>query len=682
MEMEVPGKLGAVTEQPTVLIADDEPGARTTLEIILADSGYRAETALTGEQALARARAGPLDAALVDVSLPDLSGTEVLTALKKLDPDMVVIMVTGQASLESSVNALNAGAAGYIIKPVDMDELLAMLRSALDKRRLERENREMLRQLILLYGVGRALAQSLDMEPTFNDSLEIVLVALGAEAGAVWVCDLEGNSLKLLTHRGLPKADFERVRWPEPLDGMCAVELTTAEPVWQGASRQAEGETTRLELCCMPVRAGGALKGVLGVVNPRQGRSFEDNRKLLEAVGGQMGVAIENMLLFQALQRAHQDLRETQAQLVQSEKLSAVGRLVSGVAHELNNPLGVVIGFAQYLSRVDADEEMLRIYQHIYEQAKRCSRTVDNLLTFARRYESERVRTDVNETVRASLELLRYQLRVHSIEVEAELDPNLPPILADPHRLQQVFVNIIANAYQSMAGQGHPGRLRVSSGTDGDRIRVSFADTGPGIAAENLPKVFEPFFTTKDVGQGTGLGLSISYGIIQEHGGRIRVESQQGQGATFIVELPLIVAAEAQPPTPEEQGPSLECLRGRRVLVVDDEEGMVALMERIMKSAQAQVAAVSDGEAALAEALVGDFDLVIADLKMPKMDGPHFYELLRVQRPELARRVIFCSGDTVNPETTCFLTEARRPYLNKPFTVEELAVAVQEVLEE
>lgn len=670
--------------EPTVLIVDDEPGARTTLEMILEDAGYVAETARTGKDALARAKARRLEAALVDVSLPDLSGTEVLTALKELDQDMVVIMVTGQASLETSVKALDAGAAGYLIKPVDMDELLATLRSALDKRRLQLENQQMLRQLILLYGAGRALAQSLDMEPTLGDSLEIVLVALGTQAGAVWVQDRAGNGLRLLTHRGLPAAEFERVRLPDDLDGVRTIKVAPTRPDGAGNGGEDGDAAGPMKLCCVPLRAASKLKGVLGLVNPHQddGLCSEDDEKLLQAVGAQMGVAIENMQLYQALQQTHQELREAQAQLVQSEKLSAVGRLVSGVAHELNNPLAVVIGFAQYLSRVDADEEMQRIYQHIYEQGKRCSRTVENLLTFARRYESERVRTDLNEVIRSSLELLRYQLRVHGIEAEVELDPDLPPLMADPHRLQQVFVNIIGNAYQSMADNGGQGQLRVSSGRDGDRLWVSFADSGPGISQEDLPKVFEPFFTTKPVGEGTGLGLSISYGIIREHGGSIRVESEEGKGATFTVELPLTSVADTEEEAPAPEALGLDRLRGRRVLVVDDEEGMVALMQQIMRGAEAQVAAVGDGQAALNQALEGDFDLVIADLKMPSMDGQRFYELLREQRPELAGRVIFCSGDTVSPETTQFLADSCRPYINKPFTVEELAVAVQEALGE
>jgi len=243
-----------------------------------------------------------------------------------------------------------------------------------------------------------------------------------------------------------------------------------------------------------------------------------------------------------------------EAQLLQAEKLSAVGQLVSGVAHELNNPLTTIKGYAQLLQGERLPSAMVEDLRRVEEAADRCRRIVLDLLTFARRYEPEWSETDVNELLQRTVALRSYELRLRNILVQWGLDPLLPPIQADPHRLQQVVLNLIFNAEQALLSAGEAGVISIRSRAlpDGRHVRFEIADNGPGIRPEHLDRIFDPFFTTKEVGTGTGLGLSISYGIVKEHGGRIWAESRFGAGATFLVELPL---ARRNPPGPDERSP-------------------------------------------------------------------------------------------------------------------------------
>jgi signal transduction histidine kinase len=226
-------------------------------------------------------------------------------------------------------------------------------------------------------------------------------------------------------------------------------------------------------------------------------------------------------------------------QLIQAGKLAAIGQLVAGVAHELNNPLASVVGYSQLLMGADCSEKIKRDLERINRQGVRAARIVENLLTFARRKEPRQESININDVIERSLELQAHQLALDNISIVKELDEALPPTVADPFQMQQVFMNIIGNAHQALRDWGGERELRVRSELVGDMIRVEFADSGPGISPEVMGRLFEPFLTTREVGKGTGLGLSIAYGIVEAHGGRVWAESEVGKGATFIVEIPV-----------------------------------------------------------------------------------------------------------------------------------------------
>jgi len=303
----------------------------------------------------------------------------------------------------------------------------------------------------------------------------------------------------------------------------------------------------------VPVAAGDDLLGVL-TLNLKRGRLPKGGRRtLLPSFAAQSAVAIRNARLFadnrrlyEETQKRLRELQETQAQLVQAGRLSAVGQLVSGVAHELNNPLSVVIGYGQLLLSRGVPEEARRPIELIVAQGGRMAKIVQSLLLFSRQRKPGRRAVEVGDVVRQILNLRETQLALASIQVETELAADLPPVEGDAQQLQQLFLNLILNAEQAILGSGAGGlrtgdRIRVTTSVrragDATWVIAQVADNGPGIPATALPRVFEPFFTTKKVGEGAGLGLSVSHGIVEQHGGRLSVESEPGR-TVFTVELP------------------------------------------------------------------------------------------------------------------------------------------------
>jgi len=376
-------------------------------------------------------------------------------------------------------------------------------------------------------------------------------------------------------------------------------------------------------------------------------------------------------------------LKTTQAQLIQSEKLSGIGQFVAGVAHELNNPLTSVMGFSELLQQGDANPQQKRHLEMIYKSALRCQKIVQSLLSFSRRHQPERKLVCVNGLVEAALEILQYQLRTSNIEVTTRLDPRLPQAMVDPHQIQQVFLNIINNARQAIETHRPKGAIRISSDTCGTNVRVIIADDGPGIPQENLSKVFDPFFTTKEVGKGTGLGLSLCYGMVREHGGTIKASSKLGQGATFTVELPIAAPALSHADRPDVPLVSLINPRegsGRKVLVIDDEEPILQMVSEALGRCGYDVDVVSDGETALKRVDQSSYDLALCDWKMPGLSGQQIYERLRVTNPKLSERMIFITGDVVNEKTNEFLQKQNKVCLSKPFSLAEFRNAVNKAL--
>jgi len=361
------------------------------------------------------------------------------------------------------------------------------------------------------------------------------------------------------------------------------------------------------------------------------------------------------------------DQKMLQEQLIQSEKMSAIGQLVSGVAHELNNPLAGISAFAQLLlaeKRFPPDQRTAA--ETIYSEARRASRIVQNLLTFARQHKAEKGPAAINQVLDDTLELRGYELRVRGIDVRREYDEALPDTMGDAHQLQQVFLNLITNAEQAMErAEGRHHRLTVRTRRSGDAIRIEIEDTGSGVPANLLERIFNPFFTTKPTGHGTGLGLSISLGIVREHEGRIWAENAAQGGARFVVELPVIVPRTSGDfPATLAAHPVGDSLH---ILVVDDEASVRVALQRYLAARGHDVETTASGQDALALLRAGEYDAVIVDMRMPDLSGEQLFEELRAADREHAERVIFTTGDLVSEQMRRFLDGSGRPCVPKPF---------------
>ncbi len=398
------------------------------------------------------------------------------------------------------------------------------------------------------------------------------------------------------------------------------------------------GEQRQCSLTLTPLVEGEVVASALGVV-----RDVTDEKRLAE-------------------------------QLMQQEKLAAVGQLVSGVAHELNNPLASVMAFAQLLlAAPDGVPTDRRAIEAINIESKRAAKIVSNLLTFARQHQPERTTTDLNQVVQDTLELRRYALRLAEIEIETRLDPALPITWADPFQLQQVLLNLITNAEHALTTWTGVRRISVSTSFGIARLVIRVDDTGPGIAPEHLPRIFNPFFTTKPVGEGTGLGLSISDGILREHGGRVRVESSVGHGTSFFVELPFV-----DPPL-LDASPAADVVvpatSTRRLLVVDDEPTIRHAIATYFRSLGHEVDAVGTGREALAHAADNRYDALLIDLRLPDRAGDDVLAEIRAL-PSPPARVVFITGDTQSESAQQALEATGCPVVSKPFLLDELAAVV------
>ncbi len=372
----------------------------------------------------------------------------------------------------------------------------------------------------------------------------------------------------------------------------------------------------------------------------------------------------------------HTEKRRLQDQLIQSEKMSAIGQLIAGIAHDLNNPLASVVGFADFLAESgDVPPALAEPLRVIRQEAERAATIVKNLLSFARRQEGERLPQSVQPMLESVLALLRNELMALKVDVTLTVEPGIPEIEMNPNQIKQVFVNLLNNAAQAIASTGRPGRIGITAKRWLDGVAVTVADDGPGIPEELLPRVFEPFFTTKSEGEGTGLGLSICQGIVKEHGGRITLESGPGAGAIFTVEL----LGGGRPLQPAQPAPQPGGGVALRVLVVDDEPHILHYMRATLESWGHSVEVASDGTEAVERALVTPFDVIICDLRMPRLGGREMYNNLARQHPDIAKKVIFATGDTVRGDTLQFLETLGRPFLHKPFTLAELRTVLSNV---
>ncbi len=375
--------------------------------------------------------------------------------------------------------------------------------------------------------------------------------------------------------------------------------------------------------------------------------------------------------------RAEDELGRQRETLYQREKLAALGSLLAGVAHELNNPLSVVVARAVLLEE-QGDSKTQAAALKIRTAAERCARIVRTFLAMARQQQPERGPVAMNDVVSAALDITGYALRTSSIELHVDLAKDIPLILADPDQLHQVLLNLIINAQQSLQERPAPRRIQLSSRFDplARLLRVTVADNGPGIPVPLRARVFEPYFTTKPTGIGLGVGLAVSLGIVEAHGGTLTVDCPSEGGAAFAVTLPVgeVDAAHV------EATPSAKAnLGGRKILVVDDEPEIREALCAILTGVHHRVVTASSGREALARLEVERFDLILTDIRMPELDGRALYQEIRGRWPEQASRVVFITGDTLASSLREFVHASGCTVIEKPFLPSEVRRIVAEL---
>jgi two-component system NtrC family sensor kinase len=555
-----------------------------------------------------------------------------------------------------------------------------------EKKRAEDEIRRRNRELNALNAMAVIATQSFDLDEILNLTLRQVISLFAADTGSIYLSDADTNVLRRRAgwgHRSDARARFSEVRLPEGFGDLVMrsrTEVITPEylphlPPLVSDFVCADGLRSWIWVVLW---GKDRTVGVLGI-SCREAREFSSNdESLMIAVGRQLATTIEKVRLYEETCRAYEDLRHAQEQLLQSEKMSAVGQLISGVAHELNNPLTAILGYAQLLESEGLSDRAQDYVGKLFKQAQRTHRVVQNLLSFARQRKPQKSPVEIRRVLEDTLALRDYDLKANNIRIEKEIESALPTVTADSHQLEQVFLNIINNAVDAMLEVAQKGILKVRVYSQDGDVWIEFHDQGPGI--KDTKRIFDPFYTTKEVGKGTGLGLSICYGIVKEHGGDILAANRPEGGAVIKVRLPA-----AGRPMAHEDGrplPRREFILRGRLLLVDDEEAVLEFERDVLTGAGGEVVALTRLEDARTRLLNESFDAVVINGRIPgQATTQEMHGWLRHHCPNLEKKILFTFSHLADQETRTYLEENHLPYMVKPFEVGDLIGSVRKLLQ-
>jgi PAS domain S-box-containing protein len=554
-----------------------------------------------------------------------------------------------------------------------------------EKKRSEDEMRRRNRELNALNAMAVIATQSFDLDEILNLTLRQVISLFGAETGSVYLAAEPEGTFRRRAGWG-PRSEA-RVRmseavFPEGLGDL--VIRSRAEVVTQDFLPHLPPAV--VEFVCadrLPYWIWVVLWskdkpiGVMGIASKEDRHYSSNDENLLVAISRQLATTIEKVQLYEETCRAYEDLRRTQEQLLQSEKMSAVGQLISGVAHELNNPLTAILGYAQLLEGAGLDKQSADYVRKLFKQAQRTHRVVQNLLSFARQRKPQKQEVDLCKVLEESLTLREYDLRVNNVSLEREIPDGLPSVVADPHQLEQVFLNIINNALDAMVEGSASGVLKVRVFKKETYVCVEFDDSGPGI--KDPSRIFDPFYTTKSVGKGTGLGLSICYGIVKEHGGEIVARNREEGGAT--IEVRLLASEKAAQPEAPQPARRESVLKGK-VLLVEDEEAVLEFERDVLVGAGAEVTTSMSVEDTQQRLRNGSFDVIVMNGRMPGgFSARDMYEWIATNCPGVEKGLLLTFSTLTDQETRSFLQEKGVPTLAKPFEVADLISNVRTLIQ-
>ncbi len=623
-------------EKIRVLIIDDDEDDYVIAEELLEDAEvihFDIEWADTYEKGQTLIREDNHDVYLIDYRLGGESGMDLIRQAVGRGINRPMILLTGQGDHEIDLEAMKSGASDYLVKgQIDTQLLERSIRHSIERKNAERRIKESEEKFRLLF------------DRVFD---------------SIFMIDLDGNLVDA-NQTGLSLLGYTR-------EELIKLNVRDVHPPEDHAE------------------AARVINDVL-----RTGTAHSDEIRLVTKTGNMVSMEVGGGIFEVQGKRfiigSFRDITERKRmreQQLHSEKLASVGSLVGGIAHELNNPLTAVIGYAQLLtSSRKEDPDLAKKFKMIDDSAQRCKRIIDNLLKFARQTKTALIKTHVNDIVDKSIELVNYDLQKKNISVVTEQEENLPVITADPYQVQQVLINLMQNARDAMLSVCNEGEIQISTFVRNQHVVIRLADNGPGIPSDIAKRIFDPFFTTKEVGKGTGLGLSVSYGIIIDHNGDLKLIETEGGGAVFEIVFPIPITSQlnqpGEPQLPEsKEGDRLE---GLKILIIDDENNIVSFMKRFLEHEGASVNAETDAESAKEDITGNKYDVILCDIRMPGTDGISFYEWIEANHPEQKKGFVFATGDSVNPQTREYIKTSGCPVLHKPFVQKEILEVIGQVL--
>jgi two-component system, cell cycle sensor histidine kinase and response regulator CckA len=642
-----------------ILLVDDEPRMCDSLKYLLENNEFQVRTALSGFDALHWISREEYDVAVLDIGLPDIDGIQVMQHIRKHHPDTDVVIVTGNATLESALSALRSGAFDYLKKPFEYDQLLNTINNILKQRQLQCENIEINGKLAETEERYRYLVRNspdiiyvLDENGCFEYISDAVQPLLGHDPHS-----LIGEHFSKI----VADEDLDACRWffQERRTGKRTT--TGAELRLKVSGNGQSGKTCELHHITVELKSTGMYE------KPDETR----NRFV-----GTHGVA-RDISRRKALER----------QVKQMERMEAMGTLSAGIAHNFNNLLMGIQGNAS-LMLLDLDEENhehTKRLQNIIEYSQSGADLTSQLLGFARSSDYEIKPIDMNELLRKNAHMFSKARK--EVQFHENLDPDLCLCDADAKQMEQVLLNLFVNAWQAMPGGGEitletenviidSQSVEHGSLPPGPYVKIAVRDTGTGIEKDVLPRIFEPFYTTKEVGQGTGLGLASAFGIVKNLGGTIHVESCVGKGSTFFILLPVSEQTEAA----TENGRQ-EIVKGSgKILLVDDEPMIREVLKEFLRTLGYESESASNGREALRlyEEKWQTIDLVILDMLMPEMDGGMVFEAMKRINPDV--KAVLASGHSLEGRGEEIMRMGCDGFIQKPFDLGELSTLIQETL--
>ena len=662
-----------------VLVLDDDEGLLKGLMGMVEELGHIPLAAQSAEEAFAKLDSdGPVEVILADVRLPGQSGIEFLKEARQKQIDTAVVLMTAFSDIDLAVMALETGAFGFLRKPFAVKELEVMLRNVISTRRLRQHNRGM-RKLLGGLEVINSHHPSTD-EIQLDTILDVAVETTRSTSGSVLLLDREGQNIEAAAHRGLNQELMSNLK-KGVADTIVGHVLELRETVILDEENIAENSPFRtlmkrpeiVSSVSAPIEAENKILGVLNLNRTREGDLFdESDRDLADIFANTLALAIENSRLRADQIKSWESLQKMQRQLIQTEKLSSLGQLAAGIAHEINNPLTSVMGFAELLLRKIKDDSASDFLHKIVSNAERIKRILLDLKDFYVPSKNRMGHVNINRIIENAIPIARVHPEAAGITITKSLETNLPELHCDENQILQVLINLFINAFQAMPNGG---RVTIESAVRGRSVVVSVADTGVGIPAENVDRIFDPFFTTKSDWKGTGLGLSVCYTIVDNHGGEIDVRSQIGEGTTFRVKLPI---SESGCTTKGLDGILEEQVRRGRILVVDDEADCRDLLRTVLGDLGFDVDEAHNGAAALDLFRAGDeYCLVFLDYKMPDLNGAETYRRLKAIDPNL--RVIVLTG-SIGQSAKMIVELGAQGFITKPFKVDEIERQIVKVL--